>query len=149
MGHPAKVLPQQDSNSELGSLPLEVVKSRLDASGEGLSSAEAQARLKQNGFNELPEEHTNPITKFLSFFWGPIPWMIEVAAILSALVHHWEDFCHHPGIAPDECGRWFLGGISGGKCCCRSSRRRWPCKRGRSGTEPGPQSRRGSWCREI
>ena len=92
MGHPAKVLPQQDSNSELGSLPLEVVKSRLDASAEGLSSAEAQARLKQNGFNELPEEHTNPITKFLSFFWGPIPWMIEVAAILSALVHHWEDF---------------------------------------------------------
>ena len=92
MGRPAKVLPQQDSNSQLGNLPLEVVKSRLDISGQGLSSAEAQVRLKQYGFNELPEEKVNPIIKFLAYFWGPIPWMIEVAAVLSALVHHWEDF---------------------------------------------------------
>ncbi|MCW8809534.1 MAG: plasma-membrane proton-efflux P-type ATPase, partial [Ignavibacteriaceae bacterium] len=27
-----------------------------------------------------------------SYFWGPIPWMIEVAAILSAIINHWEDF---------------------------------------------------------
>lgn len=92
MGNPARVLPQQDAGRELGNLPLEVVKSRLDASGDGLSHAEAQARLKQYGFNELPEEKVNPIIKFLSYFWGPIPWMIEVAAILSAVLHHWEDF---------------------------------------------------------
>jgi len=92
MGHPARVPPQQGSNRELESLPLEVVKSRLDESGRGLSSAEAQARLKQYGFNELPQEKVNPLIKFLSYFWGPIPWMIEVAAILSAVVHHWEDF---------------------------------------------------------
>jgi H+-transporting ATPase len=92
MGHPAQVLPQQDSSSELRSLPLEVVKSKLHASGDGLSSAEAQARVNQYGLNQLPEEKVNPITKFLSFFWGPIPWMIEIAAILSAVVHHWEDF---------------------------------------------------------
>jgi H+-transporting ATPase len=30
--------------------------------------------------------------KFLSYFWGPIPWMIEVAVILSAAVQHWLDF---------------------------------------------------------
>jgi H+-transporting ATPase len=29
---------------------------------------------------------------FLSYFWGPIPWMIEVAALLSAVVRHWTDF---------------------------------------------------------
>jgi H+-transporting ATPase len=92
MGHPARVLQRQDASSELGKLPLEVVKSRLDVSGQGLSSAEVQARLKKYGFNELPEERVNPILKFLSYFWGPIPWMIEIAAILSALVHHWEDF---------------------------------------------------------
>jgi H+-transporting ATPase len=92
MGHPAKVLQRHYASSELGKLPLEVVKSRLDVSGEGLSRLEAQARLKQHGLNELPEEKANPIIKFLSYFWGPIPWMIEVAAILSALVHHWEDF---------------------------------------------------------
>ncbi len=92
MGHPAKVLPQQDSDGRLENLPLEVVKSRLDISGQGLSSAEAQVRLKQYGLNELPEEKVNPIKKFLAYFWGPIPWMIEVAAILSALLHHGQDF---------------------------------------------------------
>ena len=30
--------------------------------------------------------------KFLSYFWGPIPWMIEVAVILSGVVRHWLDF---------------------------------------------------------
>ena len=30
--------------------------------------------------------------KFLTYFWGPIPWMIEVAVILSGVVQHWPDF---------------------------------------------------------
>jgi H+-transporting ATPase len=65
---------------------------RLSASEEGLSSSEAEKRLQQYGYNELPEEKANPFLKFLSYFWGPIPWMIEVAAVLSAFVRHWEDF---------------------------------------------------------
>ena len=39
------------------------------------------------------EKKENPLLKFLSYFWGPIPWMIEAAAILSAVVQHWADFC--------------------------------------------------------
>ena len=58
----------------------------------GLTTSEAQARLSKYGYNELPEKKTNSLLKFLSYFWGPIPWMIEVAAILSGIVHHWEDF---------------------------------------------------------
>jgi H+-transporting ATPase len=60
-------------------------------SPKGLTQAEAERRLAQYGYNELVEEKTNPLLKFLSYFWGPIPWMIEVAAVLSALVRHWED----------------------------------------------------------
>jgi H+-transporting ATPase len=30
--------------------------------------------------------------KFLGYFWGPIPWMIEAAAALSIVIQHWEDF---------------------------------------------------------
>ena len=60
-------------------------------SGDGLSQAEAKHRLAQFGYNELPERKRNPLVEFLSHFWGPIPWMIEAAAILSALVHHWAD----------------------------------------------------------
>ncbi|WP_297522974.1 plasma-membrane proton-efflux P-type ATPase [Thermococcus sp.] len=58
----------------------------------GLSEEEAKRRLKEVGPNEIPEKKVSPLRKFLSYFWGPIPWMIETAAILSALVQHWEDF---------------------------------------------------------
>ena len=58
----------------------------------GLSQAEAKERLAQYGFNEIPEKKVNLVLKFLSYFWGPIAWMIEAAAILSAIVRHWEDF---------------------------------------------------------
>src|SRR3974390_2750223 len=61
-------------------------------SGDGLTQQEAQARLARYGYNELPEKADNALLKFLSYFWGPIPWMIEAAVILSALVGHWADF---------------------------------------------------------
>ncbi len=77
---------------DLASLSLDELRARLQSPATGLSAAEAKSRLEQYSFNELPEEQINPILKFLSYFWGPIPWMIEVAAILSAVVRHWEDF---------------------------------------------------------
>jgi len=58
----------------------------------GLSEAEAARRLQQFGPNAIEEKHTHPLVRFLSFLWGPIPWMIEVAAILSASVQRWDDF---------------------------------------------------------
>jgi H+-transporting ATPase len=66
--------------------------SRLSATTEGLSSSEAQKRLQQYGPNEIPEKKENPLLKFLSYFWGPIPWMIEAAIIMSAVIQHWPDF---------------------------------------------------------
>jgi H+-transporting ATPase len=66
--------------------------SRLSATTEGLSSSEAQNRLQQYGPNEIPEKKESPLLKFLSYFWGPIPWMIEAAIIMSAVIQHWPDF---------------------------------------------------------
>jgi H+-transporting ATPase len=63
----------------------------LRSSPEGLGGAEAEARLKQYGPNALVERRANPVLKFLRYFWGPIPWMIEVAAALSAVVRHVAD----------------------------------------------------------
>jgi H+-transporting ATPase len=63
-----------------------------DAAAHGLSSAQAEEGLRKYGYNELPEKKENLLLKFLSYFWGPIPWMIEIAVILSALVRHWPDF---------------------------------------------------------
>ena len=58
----------------------------------GLTQEEAANRLKQDGPNAIEERHISPLKRFLTFLWGPIPWMIEIAAVLSAVVRHWEDF---------------------------------------------------------
>ena len=81
-----------DAKEALKSLPMSELQAKLGASPDGLSQAEAQKRLTQYGPNEIEEKKTNPILKFLSYFWGPIPWMIEVAVILSGVVRHWPDF---------------------------------------------------------
>jgi H+-transporting ATPase len=62
-----------------------------DAPAEGLSDEEASRRLEQFGYNEIPEVRRSAILSFLSYFWGPIPWMIEAAAGLSAADGRWED----------------------------------------------------------
>lgn len=65
---------------------------RLGTGEQGLSATEATQRLTQFGRNALEEKKINPLLKLLGYFWGPIPWMIEVAAVLSAVVRHWPDF---------------------------------------------------------
>jgi H+-transporting ATPase len=81
-----------NARDDLKSLPLPEVEKNLGSSPDGLSQAEAQKRLTQYGPNEIEEKETNPFLKFLTYFWGPIPWMIEVAVILSAVARHWPDF---------------------------------------------------------
>ena len=80
------------AKDDLKSLPLAEVEKKLASSPEGLTQAEAQKRLTQYGPNEIEEKKTNELLKFLSYFWGPIPWMIEAAVILSAVARHWPDF---------------------------------------------------------
>ena len=80
------------AKDDLKTLPMLELQAKLGASPDGLSQAEAQKRLTQYGPNELEEKKTNPFLKFLTYFWGPIPWMIEVAVILSGAVRHWPDF---------------------------------------------------------
>ena len=77
---------------DLKTLPLAQVEKQLGSSPDGLTQAEAQKRLAQYGPNEIADKKTNEFLKFLTYFWGPIPWMIEVAIVLSAVVQHWPDF---------------------------------------------------------
>jgi H+-transporting ATPase len=88
----ANPMPRPEAKDDLKTLPMPEVEKKLRSSPDGLTQAEAQKRLAQYGPNEIKEEKTNPILKFLTYFWGPIPWMIEIAVILSAAVGHWEDF---------------------------------------------------------
>jgi H+-transporting ATPase len=84
--------PKPNARDDLKSLPLAEVEKKLGSSPDGLSQAEAQKRLAQYGPNEIEEKKTNPFLTFLAYFWGPIPWMIEAAVILSAVARHWPDF---------------------------------------------------------
>ncbi len=59
---------------------------------QGLSTADAKQRLEKYGPNALEEKKRSVFKQLFQFFWGPIPWMIEVAAILSAALGKWPDF---------------------------------------------------------
>jgi len=83
---------EQVSIKDAEKLSKEEVFRKLDTSAKGLSTDEAKKRLEELGPNALPEKHKSIILRFFSYFWGPIPWMIEIAAILSLLVKHWTDF---------------------------------------------------------
>lgn len=59
---------------------------------QGLSIAEAASRLRDIGPNALEEKQITLFQRILPYFWGPIPWMIEAAALLSLLTRDWNDF---------------------------------------------------------
>jgi len=87
----SKPAPKDDKN-ELKSIPMPELMKKLGASADGLTQTDATKRLAQYGPNEIAEKKTNQYLKFLSYFWGPIPWMIEAAVVLSGIVQHWLDF---------------------------------------------------------
>ncbi len=83
--------PSPDSRSEFASLSMPRLEKALASSANGLTTDEARARLVRFGPNEIVEERRSAFLTFLGYFWGPIPWMIEAAVLLSAVAHHWAD----------------------------------------------------------
>ncbi len=73
-------------------MSVDEVFKKLSSSQKGLSSAEAKERLQKYGYNDIQEKKFNPLKKFLGYFMNPISWMIEAAAIVSAIISHWDDF---------------------------------------------------------
>jgi H+-transporting ATPase len=81
------------ATDEYKRLSVEETLKELQASRErGLSAGEAMKRLSEYGYNEIPEKEESLFHRIFRRFWGPIPGMIEAAALLSALVRKWEDF---------------------------------------------------------
>jgi H+-transporting ATPase len=81
----------QSTETNLKDLPLDELQRRLASTADGLSQSEAERRIEKYGYNELSEKKDNPLLKFLSYFWGPIPIMIMIAAVLSGILKHWPD----------------------------------------------------------
>ncbi len=80
-----------DKLEEASELTTDQAFQRLASSPQGLNQNEARRRLEQVGPNQVQEEKKSALLKFLGYFWGPIPWMIEAAALLSLVVRHWTD----------------------------------------------------------
>ena len=65
---------------------------KLDTTPNGLSAAEATSRLAQYGRNAIEAHTESKWHKLATYFWGPLPWMIEAAALISLLRRDWSDF---------------------------------------------------------
>jgi H+-transporting ATPase len=58
----------------------------------GLTNSEAKSRLTKYGPNEIAQKKAHPLLKFLGYFWGPLPWMVEAPAVMALLIQDWVDF---------------------------------------------------------
>ena len=87
----SQLFPPPLDSDKVRSLEAEALLQYLQSDLKGLSDKNAQARLIFYGPNTIQDKRKNPLLKFLSYFWGPIAWMIEAAAVLSAIVHQTDD----------------------------------------------------------
>jgi H+-transporting ATPase len=55
----------------------------LRTSLDGLTENETGRRLKDFGYNEIKEKKKSPVLEFLLRYWGPMPWLLELAMALS------------------------------------------------------------------
>lgn len=77
---------ESKSTSQFKEMDVKGALSALSSSEKGLSPAEAEKRAGQFGYNEVPEKKENIAAEFLSHFWGPIPWLLELATIMCYFI---------------------------------------------------------------
>ena len=58
---------------------------------KGLNQNEVESNLKVYGYNEVSENKSNALFKFLSRFWGLTAWMLELIIVLSWFLHRHSD----------------------------------------------------------
>ncbi|MGB8490879.1 MAG: plasma-membrane proton-efflux P-type ATPase [Bacteroidales bacterium] len=76
------------NTSEYKEISVNETLKTLDTTAEGLSESEAGDRLLKFGYNEIAETKRNPVLEFLLRFWGPMPWLLELALVLSFALGH-------------------------------------------------------------
>ena len=84
--------PDAEQTSRFEHLSVEQTLATLKTDANGLAGDEAARRLAQYGPNQLAETHIPLWRRMAEFFWGPIPWMIEAAGVLSAVNQDWQSF---------------------------------------------------------
>ena len=75
----------------VGKTAIEMLSSLNSNQQAGLTSAEAKARLEQEGPNDVPERPVHPWLDFAKKFWSLSAWMIELIAVLSFILQKYAD----------------------------------------------------------
>ena len=76
----------------LGPAAIAAKLAELGTSAKGLTSGDAEERLSKYGPNTIEAKEEPLWHKLIGYFWGPIPWMIEAAALISLIRADWPDF---------------------------------------------------------
>jgi H+-transporting ATPase len=77
------------NTSEYKDISVEETLKFLQTSEGGLTESKAEERLQKFGFNEVAEKEGNPVLAFLLRYWGPMPWLLELAVVLSFVLKHY------------------------------------------------------------
>lgn len=77
------------ATSEYKNISLEETYKFLEASVDGLTESEAKNRINILGYNEIVEKKRNPLFDFLLRYWGPMPWLLELAMGISFGLSHY------------------------------------------------------------
>ena len=90
--------PSTTATAALGPASIAARLGELGTSPKGLTVDEAKSRLEKYGPNAIQAHEASRWGKLAGYFWGPIPWMIEAAALISFLRRDWPDFAVVAGL---------------------------------------------------
>ena len=76
------------NTSEFKTISLEETYKFLETTADGLSDSEVKDRLAKFGDNEIVEKKQHPLLEFILRYWGPMPWLLEIAMGLSLALNH-------------------------------------------------------------
>lgn len=76
------------STSEYKNISLEETYKSLENTADGLSDSEVKTRLEKFGYNKIEMDKRNPLFEFILRYWGPMPWLLEIAMVLSFALNH-------------------------------------------------------------
>ena len=79
------------NTAEYKGLQTDEVQEILETTPAGLSEGEAESRIKLFGLNEIAETKRNPLREFVKRYWGPMPWLLELAIVLTVILKHFTE----------------------------------------------------------
>ena len=82
---------KKKATNDYKGMSLEDVASVLNSGKNGLSEKEAADRISRFGPNEIQEKKKNPVKQFLKRYWGPMPWLLEFAMVLTIFIKHYTE----------------------------------------------------------